>query len=205
LGVCRSCSRERRHVPRPTSAPPTLCAFDSSGRIVEHADILCGLMTLLIAVGKVDFAPGALNSVITWWTRSNRPLDRLQRAMDNPRAPSPAAARYVPLCQVLSNCSANEAEGFKEQAAVGRWPLAFLRSATLLPFLSPLDLTVDLFLLPLVWWTRSNRPLDRLQRAMDNPSLTPYPTPSSLWSSDRRRTLNQPINDRAEVAGFSQV
>lgn len=43
------------------------------------------------------------------------------------------------------------------EAAVGRWPLAFLRSATLLPFLSPLDLTVDLFLIPLVWWDFHSR------------------------------------------------
>jgi hypothetical protein len=43
------------------------------------------------------------------------------------------------------------------EAAVGRWPLAFLRKATLLPFLSPLDLTVDLLLLPLVWWDLHSR------------------------------------------------
>jgi hypothetical protein len=48
-------------------------------------------------------------------------------------------------CMVLASLSLIE-------AAVGRWPLAFLRTGHLLPFLSPLDLTVDLFLLPLVWW-----------------------------------------------------
>jgi hypothetical protein len=53
-------------------------------------------------------------------------------------------------CMVLASLSLVE-------AAVGRWPLAFLRSATLLPFLSPLDLTVDLFLLPLVWWDLHSR------------------------------------------------
>lgn len=56
-------------------------------------------------------------------------------------------------CMVLASLSLIE-------AAVGRWPMAFLRSATLFPFLSPLDLTVDLFLLPLVWWDiRSRRRL----------------------------------------------
>ena len=53
-------------------------------------------------------------------------------------------------CMVLASLALVE-------AAVGRWPLAFLRSATLLPFLSPLDLVVDLFLLPLVWWDFHSR------------------------------------------------
>lgn len=53
-------------------------------------------------------------------------------------------------CMVLASLSLVE-------AAVGRWPMAFLRSATLLPFLSPLDLTVDLFLVPLVWWDVHSR------------------------------------------------
>ena len=53
-------------------------------------------------------------------------------------------------CMVLASLSLVE-------AAVGRWPLAFLRKATLLPFLSPLDLTVDLFLLPLIWWDLHSR------------------------------------------------
>ena len=43
------------------------------------------------------------------------------------------------------------------EAAVGRWPLAFLRSTAVLPFLSSLDLTVDLFLLPLIWWDFHSR------------------------------------------------
>lgn len=43
------------------------------------------------------------------------------------------------------------------EAAVGRWPFAFLRTGHLLPFLSPLDLAVDLFLLPLVWWDLYSR------------------------------------------------
>jgi hypothetical protein len=43
------------------------------------------------------------------------------------------------------------------EAAVGRWPLTFLRTGHLLPFLSPLDLAVDLFLLPLVWWDLHSR------------------------------------------------
>jgi len=53
-------------------------------------------------------------------------------------------------CMVLASLSLVE-------AAVGRWPLAFLRKGTLLPFLSPLDLTVDLFLLPLIWWDLRSR------------------------------------------------
>ena len=53
-------------------------------------------------------------------------------------------------CMVLASLSLLE-------AAVGRWPLAFLRNATLLPFLTPLDLTVDLFLLPLIWWDLHSR------------------------------------------------
>lgn len=53
-------------------------------------------------------------------------------------------------CMVLASLSLVE-------AAVGRWPMAFLRGATLLPFLSPLDLTVDLFLVPLVWWDLHSR------------------------------------------------
>ena len=53
-------------------------------------------------------------------------------------------------CMVLASLSLVE-------AAVGRWPMSFLRSATLLPFLSPLDLTVDLFLVPLVWWDFHSR------------------------------------------------
>lgn len=53
-------------------------------------------------------------------------------------------------CMVLASLSLVE-------AAVGRWPLAFLRKASLLPFFSPLDLTVDLFLLPLIWWDRHSR------------------------------------------------
>lgn len=59
-------------------------------------------------------------------------------------------------CMVLASLSLVE-------AAVGRWPLAFLRKATLLPFLSPLDLVVDLFLLPLIWWDlHSRRRLHRM-------------------------------------------
>jgi len=53
-------------------------------------------------------------------------------------------------CMVLASLSLVE-------AAVGRWPLAFLRQANLLPFLSPLDLAVDLFLLPLIWWDFHSR------------------------------------------------
>ena len=53
-------------------------------------------------------------------------------------------------CMVLASLSLIE-------AAVGRWPLAFLRGGSLLPFLSPLDLTVDLFLVPLVWWDLHSR------------------------------------------------
>jgi hypothetical protein len=53
-------------------------------------------------------------------------------------------------CMVLASLSLIE-------AAVGRWPMTFLRSAALLPFLSPLDLTVDLFLVPLVWWDLHSR------------------------------------------------
>jgi uncharacterized membrane protein YozB (DUF420 family) len=53
-------------------------------------------------------------------------------------------------CMVLASLSLIE-------AAVGRWPLPFLREANLLPFLSPLDLTVDLFLLPLIWWDLNSR------------------------------------------------
>jgi len=53
-------------------------------------------------------------------------------------------------CMVLASLSVVE-------AAVGRWPLTFLRKGALLPFLSPLDLVVDLFLLPLVWWDLHSR------------------------------------------------